>query len=413
MKTPSIPGKSASTFEEIHPLVTLCRAGKLFEVQAWIAADKPVNLPSPVNHRHGKAPLEIAIDLGFHSLVQVLLEGGASIETEGWYCPMNQALGMKRFDIVQLIIEHGYDAKSIDMKAVFDTWNPDMMEFFIERGADVEKGNPMAYALSNRIRTALRIYKKYQTHFPSFQEQANIALRHHCKEGNLKWVSLLLWAGADPYAPGSADYREELPSDYDGTSALTFAALHNHFDIFSLKGVRLDPSNPELSRLVQYLDDEEGIPLLIKLLELGVNPNDQENGGSSAIPGLISCMGWNFYSDPWNLNRENKNIDTRNGRQRLKALHILVKHGAKWRPQDDGQVNDLRRSLLKLAPDYTVEFVWIMRKYNACTKEYIQNLLRTPSIKSLISQHAERVHELVSSWQQEDSFGQHQPRSIP
>ena len=398
MKTPIAEAKHAGTYEEIHPLMVLCRAGKLFDVQAWIAAGKPVNLPKPANRRHGKAPLEIAIDLGFHSLVQVLLEGGASIEPEGWYCPMNQALGMKRFDIVQLLVQHGYDAKSINMTKVFDTWNPDMMEYFIERGAEVEKGNPMAYALSSRIRTVLRIFKKYQSRFPSFQEQANIALRHHCKEGNLKWVSLLLWAGADPYTLGTEDYSEELSSDHDGTSALTFAALYNHFDIFSLKGVRLDPSHPEMGTVLRYLDDEEGIPLLTKLLKMGVNPNDQENGGCSAIQSLVNRMEWSCHTDSWNLKREHKNGDSYRARERLKALHILVKHGAKWRPQDDGQVNDLRRSLLKLAPDYTIEFVWIMRKYNACTKECIRNLLRTSSIRSLIAPHADRVHELISSW---------------
>ena len=35
---------------------------------------------------------------------------------------------------------------------------------------------------------------------PAVREQANIALRYHCKEGNVKWIALMLWAGADPYA---------------------------------------------------------------------------------------------------------------------------------------------------------------------------------------------------------------------
>jgi hypothetical protein len=37
-------GNSAS-LEEISPLADLCRAGKLFEVQDWIANGKPVNPP--------------------------------------------------------------------------------------------------------------------------------------------------------------------------------------------------------------------------------------------------------------------------------------------------------------------------------------------------------------------------------
>ena len=202
-------GTRAQTYEEIKPLADLCRAGKLFEIQEWIAAGKPVNPPTPTNRRHGKPPLEIAIELGFHSLIRVLLDGGSAIETDGWHCPMNQALQMRRFDIVKLLVEYRYDPKSVDMEDVFHTWDPEIMEYFIDRGAEVEKGNPLASALCDRIRTALRIFKRYETQFPSFLEQANIALRHHCKEGNLKWVSLMLWAGADPYAIGSYDYTKE------------------------------------------------------------------------------------------------------------------------------------------------------------------------------------------------------------
>jgi hypothetical protein len=67
------------TYEEIKPLIALCKAGKLFEVQQWIASGTPVNPPPSVSGYRRKSPLEIAMDLGFHSLVQVLLEGGADM----------------------------------------------------------------------------------------------------------------------------------------------------------------------------------------------------------------------------------------------------------------------------------------------------------------------------------------------
>ena len=36
---------------------------------------------------------------------------------------------------------------------------------------------------------------------PTANRQATMALRYHAADGNLKWVSLLLWAGADPRLP--------------------------------------------------------------------------------------------------------------------------------------------------------------------------------------------------------------------
>jgi len=42
-----------------------CKTGKLFEVQEWIASDKPVDPPPSVSGYKRKSPLEVAMDLGF------------------------------------------------------------------------------------------------------------------------------------------------------------------------------------------------------------------------------------------------------------------------------------------------------------------------------------------------------------
>jgi hypothetical protein len=186
--------KQAQTYEEIKPLIELCKAGKLFDVQAWISEGKPVDPPLPVEGKaRKKGPLESAIETGFHSMVEVLLDGGASVDSPR-YNPLLHALWKRRHDMVTLLIEHGADINSVDMEEVFHTWNNDIVEYFIEKGANLEWGDPLAAALCSRIRTALAIYMRYKDRFPSFQEQVNIALRHHCREGNLKWVSLMLWA---------------------------------------------------------------------------------------------------------------------------------------------------------------------------------------------------------------------------
>ena len=38
-------GSAAETFDDLIPLVDLCKAGKPFEVRAWIDAGNPVNPP--------------------------------------------------------------------------------------------------------------------------------------------------------------------------------------------------------------------------------------------------------------------------------------------------------------------------------------------------------------------------------
>ena len=391
------PIRRAETPEDIRPLVELCKIGKLFDVQAWIAAGKPVNPPMPTSKRsHPNSPLDIAIDRGFHSLVEVLLQGGAAFETEGYKCPIHDALRMQRFDLAKLLVEHGGNPRSVDVADVCDMRDPEIVEYLVEKGADVETGRPLARALCNRIPPALRILKKYKDRFPSFQEQANIALRHHCKEGNIKWVSIMLSAGADPYAPGTDDYSEK--SGPSGFSALGYAALYGHAEVFDIKKLVLDVKHPALQRIMHFANHAEVAPVLQRLFAMGMEPNDQENGGCSAVQSLLEDMIQTFSLWP-RLEQEPGKIDTSESRQKVKAIHILAKHGARWVPKDKREVSRARRSLLKLKPDYTVEFVWIMSKYKACTLDTIQELLcPSSSISPHIADHSRRVQEFLDAW---------------
>jgi hypothetical protein len=130
-----------------------------------------------------------------------------------------------------------------------------------------------------------------------------------------------------------------------------------------------------------------------ELLEIGFKPADREDRGSLLIQRLLTNMDWDYDFD---LDfRKKRNIDTSRSREKIKMIHMLAKHGAKWMPDDRVAVNDARRSLLKMAPDYTVEFIWIMSKYQACTRETIEDLIRTPAIRGLLHEHLPRIHELI------------------
>lgn len=413
MATKPPPPQRAKSADDIRPLLELCKLGKLFEVQEWIASGKPINSPPiPVKGRRCKTPLDYAIATGFHSLVRLLLENGAVIEPDGYDSPMNHALEMRRFDLVKLLVAHGFDPKSVSMERVFETWDPEIMEYFIELGADVETGNPFAYAFSIRIRTALRVFKKYRERFASLPEQANIALRNHCKDGNLKWISLMLWIGADPYKPGADDYRQCSGSGYGGPSALAYAALYNHYEVFDLKQLRLNARNPELPQIIDFLCNEQGFDVLKRLLEAGMNPNDQENGGCSVIHSVLNGMTWTYGLHPWERTQDDRNIDGESVRAKMKAIHLLAKHGAKWIPTDDSEIKSIRRSLLKLKPDYAVEFAWIMSKYRSCTASAISSLLGSPSIKRHVAGHQDRLRDVLTRFQSREQ-SESKPSTLP
>ena len=382
----------AKTYDEIKPLLEMCKAGKVFEVQDWIAAGKPINPPLPEKGTRRKRPLEVAIDRGIHSLVHVLLEAGADLDDSG-YNALQHAVFERRLDLIKLLVNHGVDIHSVGMILVFESWEPKIMEYFIEQGADVETYSPLATALCWKIRTALGVFKRHKHRYPSFQEQVNIALRHHCREGNLKWVSLMLWAGADPYSKGLESPDEE--HDPDGSiSALEYAALRGNLDIFKLKQIKLDPKHPIAYDLLQYACWPGKADVLKLLVEKGFNPQDHPDSGTSLIQTCLRDMDWSvdfFHRD------QKKDLDSSRSREKIKMIHILVKSGVKWLPKDRYAINDARRSFLKMTPDYTVEFIWIMTKYNASTRENLEQLVRTPTIRALVAAHLPRIHKLVAS----------------
>src|SRR5580765_1825711 len=56
--------------EDAEHVLRLCREGRLFELQRWVEEGKPLTFPG--NYRRG--PLRVALDVGFHSLVEFLLQ---------------------------------------------------------------------------------------------------------------------------------------------------------------------------------------------------------------------------------------------------------------------------------------------------------------------------------------------------
>lgn len=53
---------------------------------------------------------------------------------------------------------------------------------------------------------------------------------------------------------------------------------------------------------------------------------------------------------------------------------------------------------MKMSGDYTVEFVWIMSLYNGCSRDTIEELLRTPAIRRHTAEHRPRFDELLQEF---------------
>jgi ankyrin repeat protein len=175
-------------------LLSLCRAGKLYEVEHWIAQGNPIHAPPKLR----TSPLLVAIDRGFHSLVELLLKSGADPLANG--NALQRAVRRRHPEIAELLIRHGMDLTSVRMREACYSGSPELVRLFLEHGGDPPSDDAFAEALLTGNKAMLGIYRSYVARIPSLQQQADIALRYCCEDGRLGGVCRLLWAGANPRA---------------------------------------------------------------------------------------------------------------------------------------------------------------------------------------------------------------------
>lgn len=365
------------TAEDAKVLISLCRAGKLYEIERWIASRKSIRTPREIR----KNPLEVAIDIGFHSLIELLVRNEDCQATQNR--ALSQVVSSRRMDLVQLLVAHGAEIKAVPLADVLLTWDPEIMRYFLENGADVVTGAPFAAAFRDKIRTALRPFVDYKRTHPELaqplQEQADRALRHFCNEGDLKWVSLLLWAGANPRSTGPTLDDRWVDDPECHTTAFQEACSGGHLEV--LKRLKPNSELDDLSGLLSTVGWANSAEIANYLITLGARPNNKPNGGSLALDRIFWHLGFGSYDSFFK-----KRLSTRSEVSKtLDCIRELVERGALWEPDDRRALNDVRKALYKCEPEVTVDLVKLLARNKACPEETLEQLLDAPRMKQHLS----------------------------
>jgi hypothetical protein len=359
--------------DDTKELVGLCRSGRLYDIERWIAAGKPLDVPV----KHGSL-LQVAVQTGFHSLIELIAKHENNQPSKN--AALADAVSLRRLDFIELLVENGAEVKSLPFSDVLLEWNPHIFRFFLERGADPIEGSPFAVAFSNRIRTALGAFVELKRSRPELsamlQEQADCALRDFCNKGDMKWISLMLWAGANPR---SCD--PNLDKDYTNdpecfTTALREASYSGNVEV--LKKLKPDPKQDDLSDLLHCAAVSGRCDAIRYLLEIGANPNDKPNGGSSALDTCLWRLNFSSSSFLYHSKSLRSKYEVSKG---LDGARELVSHGAIWNPDDQRGFNDLRRALYGCQPEVTIELLKIFKEHNGCPQERFKELLCKPRMK--------------------------------
>src|SRR5580700_2461670 len=97
MATPS-EDSAVLGLEVAKLLATLCQQGKLYEVEKWIASGKSLAGPPECK----TTPLQIALDRGFHSLVELLARNDCGQEAKN-HSLMN-AVSKRNLEFIELLV---------------------------------------------------------------------------------------------------------------------------------------------------------------------------------------------------------------------------------------------------------------------------------------------------------------------
>ena len=362
--------------DHLKELVVLCRSGRLFAIEEWIRSGRPFN-PGPGHY--SITPFRAALKTGFHSLVELFLRAG--IEKEEKNRALVDSVRQSRLELIELLVKYGADWSAVKADTVIAQRNPAIIRWFVERGLDMETGWPIASAFKNKHREFLGIYLSLRDAVPSARHQANMALKFHAGEGNLKWVSLLMWAGADPRAK-VPDLDREPPEEWMGT-AIEEAVWSSHFEI--LKKIGIEPSRDDPSALLAGCWMCHDIKVVRYLLEAGADPNSGD-GERNPMHALMRNFEWSL--DPA--------FSHRSPAAAIGCLELAAERGGRWRPFSSYDRRTLRTSLASANSHLVTPLLHRLVKANVFTREVFQDLMDAPRMKQLLASAPHALRDFAS-----------------
>lgn len=376
--------------EDAEQLLRLCREGRLFELQALAAAGKSLSVPT----HYRQTPMRVALDTGFHSLIELLLqhEQNQSVKDD----VLRQACWSGQRSVMQLALNHGASISGVSFQNVIETWDRGVAQLFLEHGADPVTNAPFARAFKSRVKAALGIFLDCKRARPdladALQLQADMALRQSCQDEDLKWVSLLMWLGANPRSKGLAtddlDTPDALEDPEYQQSALQIACHSKEPKI--LKRLKPDPAIDDLHELMAAAASLITTPETIAfLVNLGADVNDKPDGGSTVLETCLRNFGWREMIWEASYPYRHSIVPASRLGKSLDALRFLLDKGTRWTP-DDRAIGDTRRALYRVDAEGVASVVELLRTHNACDDNTIASLTRTEKMRNLLAEAGRR-----------------------
>jgi uncharacterized protein (UPF0297 family) len=356
-----------SVNEESHQLkelALLVRQGRFFEVQDWLAAGKPFR---PISYRSAR-PLRDCARTGFYSMIELFIRQDLT-QTE-----LNEVLEevvhLGREDLVKLLFKSGAQANNRLESFTSALWsgNPGIVRLFIEHGADLKSGAPLAWAFGKHPhRSLLGIFKTLISKDPSFVVQATQALNERIRARDEKWISLLLWVGADPRLPVDdveIGNLKQSPMEQ---------AVHSG-NLAFLQKVKVDPAKDDVLLLLDNAGWFPNPEVVEYLLTFEPDLSKKLEDGRTLVERYVYHS--YYSSDCWSWRLDQDKL--------INCIEMLARRGAVWCPSDKSDYRKFRAVLRKMDHYRAMTVLENFIKIGLFGPGTFRVLMSTPAMKDLL-----------------------------
>ncbi len=356
------PARTTGDPEQLEELHRLCREGRLYDVERWIAEGRPLQPAEPPTGgaRRKKTVLETALKQQNHALTLLLLCNGYDPNLEP-RCALDTACDLRRADLAELLLDWGADPRRVDLGRLFDTYERPLFERFYHLGVDFTAGHALARALGyhSSNKPLFGFAKRYRETDPLIRRELDMALAQHASTGNERGALLCLWAGGDPHAtvPALPYFEDSPPYEDDEEEVYTaVAAACGGGHAALLERFAPDPARDDFEALFLSARNAETVELLARQ----ALPTDV----TAVVRGLVESSGW--YVE----------VSDAAG-----ALRRLFELGVRWEEAPSKAVGEVRRSLLQARDHVFKELVQTLATADYCSAEIRRELARTPAFQ--------------------------------
>lgn len=356
----------AATFDELEELHALCRHGKVYAVEAWIRAGRPLWSAARPKRRTPSA-FEIAVDTNQEDLALLLLANGFPFQTVLDDFEIGRLLWDRKERFFHLLLAWGLDILRVTPRTILETYDPALFDRYEAAGGDLTREHALAEALgahgSNRPGYGWARHRQAE---PRIARELAIALDIAVRRESERTVALLLWAGADPHRSVpyvSIDAARRItttddPEDEDDGSPVETAVMCGQPKL--LARMHPDPSRDDFDRLWANVVDAECAAILAR----HVLPADWSRTVLRNCHRAVA-----EYTDRW--------------RARRCLEHLFGEYGARLQTAEEREIGWLRRDLLRSKEDSDVRWLLgMLRRPEHCDPAVFSALVRTTGMRA-------------------------------